>query len=264
MRPAQLFLVLATLLAPAFAVAGGEPDGGATTDAAPDDAGAPDAGGCGNVPERGECDGTTVRFCDLGSNSLQTLDCPAEFGASAICQEISTEYGFGCAIATGEDCLFRVGNEFEAGFCQGVEPGCVERSSSIRCRVNVGTCQASDEGSCTGELLILECNADQPYALDCDSFSGVCRQGACRDIEPGRRCDEQTLFCREGAVCATVGLCSQSSVPDAGTIDATGADTGSGEPPEADSGCSCSSNAPSMSRWAILLLVFPFLLRKRR
>src|SRR5688572_20937780 len=125
---------LALIFAPAIASAQTMNTGTSSTA----DGGPPDAGGCGDITFEGECQDNMVVYCE--SDEIVTIDCPVEYGPTAICQEIDPFYGVDCALAAGETCIYEDGAEFFTDFCQGNATDCVETAENSSCQANVGTC----------------------------------------------------------------------------------------------------------------------------
>jgi hypothetical protein len=260
--------VLTSIFFPSLALAQ-TMDGGTSTVA---DGGMmmPDAGGCGPITFEGECQGDILSYCDTDNDEVIMVDCDAEYGPATICTEIDPTYGFDCALATGESCLFDIGSgEFAAAFCQGNAPGCVETAEDATCEENVGTCVDGDVRSCRGDRLVVECNVGQPWVVDCAGYAGTCETDHCL-VPGGILCDDDVLVCQPGTSCNNLGICVNDNLVDAGTPD-TGApdsgvsvDSGSNVEEEDDGKCTCMTAQNDRRSPYLLLLVAAWFIVKRR
>ena len=265
--------VAAAILAPATAFAGG-------------------GGMCGGIDEFGVCEGTTLKWCDMGE--LQTITCTTSIDATAGCIVVSDEWGADCAAAVGETCVFAFDDgTTDVVVCQGNEAGCIEDAESFgTCVENAGTCTSTDAGTCRQERFIIACTDwGQPHMVDCASVQGRCTDTGCADIPEGGYCDMRQR-CADGLTCVE-NVCTGSTPPppDGGIIDIGAADaapssrpdvgfgapdarTSGGArrdgntPTEDDDGCSCrqAPAAPGSSpsgAW-MLALVAAALIRRRR
>jgi hypothetical protein len=201
MRAKQIFLVLLLMRA-------------GTAAAAP----------CGSVTFEGECMGTLLRYCS--DAELVEVDCVAEYTANTVCMELDPTYGFGCAVAVGEDCYYTdVDDEIIVAACQGTDPACLEDATTALCVENLGPCTEADVDTCTpqGGLIMLCTEFKQPNILDCVALGGVCASGQCGQIPEGGYCDDIYSFCATGLVCRDSACASESIMPptnsDAGVAD---------------------------------------------
>lgn len=253
----------------------------------------PDAGGCGSVTFEGSCSGSVLTYCDTDTDQVVVLDCVEDLGAGATCMEIDPSFGFDCAAAIGAECLFDDGaGGVVQSFCQGSGAACVEDADTATCLEGVGTCTSTDAGTCRDDLLVVDCQVIQPYAVACDSLGGRCSVDRCVELPEGASCGDG-LECAAGLGCdGTDGVCvvegdagvspdaatdsgasptdSGAASPDAGVhlLD-TGvrkSDAGGGEPES--SGCSCGTTSRAASDIGSALLLVPLLLvvraRRRR
>jgi len=246
----------------------------------------------------GECVGNLLRYCSDGA--IVEEDCPTEYTMNSVCMELDPVYGYGCAVAVGEQCYY----EDEAGdiivvACQGTEPGCVENASTAVCTENTGQCTESEVDTCNaqGGLIVLCTDFKQPNIIDCVSLGGECMPGRCANVPAAGYCDDVYVFCASDLECSQDGVCAPPVPPgtgDAGVKDASSSglvdvntpsrpDVGSGFP---DSGanestfgggqrttkstaqCSCEAisgtDSASVHGMVILLLGFLFKTRRRR
>jgi hypothetical protein len=181
----------------------------------------PPADGCGAITEEGTCNQDVLTFCLEGE--VVSANC-AEFGLN--CGFVSPEYGSDCLTPVGEDCLFEGPNGLAIGLCAGENAGCVVDETEAACRSGVGTCDPAGDDVCSGDYLILLCQVNQPFALDCAAFGGACdaNEGACTGLPVGADCDEEVLLCAPGLFCAA-NTC-QAPEPVCGGVDELGACNG--------------------------------------
>jgi MYXO-CTERM domain-containing protein len=255
------WLALLLSFIPALASAQGM-DAGTSTGA---DGGPPDAGGCGAVTLEGECQDNVVVYCDVELDEIVTVDCEVDYGPTAICQQISPEYGVWCALATGEQCIYEDAGEFFTDFCQGTNAGCVETPEDGTCMENVGSCTASDARTCRGQRLIYDCVETQPWVVDCEAFLGTCEDDHC-SVPASILCDDDVLVCEPGTTCGPLGLCEVVVQEDAGVPDggATPPDAGTGSTGGGDEGCSCATSQQDRSSPYLLVLVAAWFIVRRR
>jgi len=192
-------------------------------------AGTAAAAPCGNVTYEGECMGTLLRYCL--DDELVEVDCVAEYTANTVCMELDPTYGFGCAVAVGEDCYYTdVDDEIIVAACQGNDPACLEDATTAVCAENLGPCTEADVDTCTprGGLIMLCTEFKQPNILDCTALGGVCAAGQCGQIPEGGYCDDIYAFCAMDFVCRDSACATRTIMPptesDAGVADRSVAD----------------------------------------
>lgn len=205
----------------------------------------------------GECVGNLLRYCV--DDAVVEVDCPSEYTMNTVCMEIEPSYGFGCAVAIGEQCYYDDGEDgIIVVACQGVQAGCVENASTAVCVENVGPCTTDQEGSCNaqGGLIVLCPEFKQPNILDCISLGGQCGPGRCSDIPVGGYCDDLYAFCAMGLECSEAACVPDAQMPpsDAGLSDLGSADVNTPSRPDAgfgfptDSGASGGSQTRAQSK----------------
>jgi hypothetical protein len=197
-----------------------------TSDPSPD---VPPAG-CGSVTFFGECDGSTLLWCQnegAPNASLVTTDCAAQYAglATGVCALIADDYGYDCAVSVGDDCIFQDSTGPFIALCGGTEPGCVISDDDAVCQEDVGTCVEADEGTCLGDAIVLLCNVSQPTLLDCGAAGGSCDDAGddplCVDIPEGGACGGE-FICADGLDCVgetadTLGTCTAGGGGDVDT-----------------------------------------------
>jgi len=211
-------------------------DGGAPVPPPPPLGDAGMAGACGAVTFEGECNGTTLLYCDdqATPEELITVDCTTELDTAATCIIVSPKYGADCAAATGHECIFVDENsDLIQGFCQGTGAGCVETATTSRCVTNEA-CVEADIATCRGDRAVLDCNNGQPWLEDCVSFGGTCGNGVCIGIPQGGFCGDG-LECAAGLECNDEGECDQPAA-DAGVMTQADAAPTNDAMPQADVG----------------------------
>ncbi len=158
------------------------------------------AASCSNTSARGRCDGSVLSRCVAGV--IQSRDCATYFGVPGACVRVSEDYGFECAVETGQTCLFVLDDERPVtAFCADPGAGCVSEADGNACESDVGTCEESDIGTCRGERLVMGCNVGSPTLLDCADFGGTCDDEQCVGLPADARCSEGVLVCGDGLVC---------------------------------------------------------------
>ncbi|MFZ9885902.1 MAG: hypothetical protein ACO3JL_00255 [Myxococcota bacterium] len=138
------------------------------------------------------CDGNTAMLCNDEGEHVDT-DCTEEFSS---CIEIDGVVG--CAAAQGESCL-----ESFLALCEGDSAGCIDDGGEAGaiCKENVDACTASDVRSCTGEVLLADCLAAQPYTVNCEGYGAACVEDeGCVSSKDGY-CDDIDFFCDDGLTC---------------------------------------------------------------
>jgi hypothetical protein len=171
---------------------------------------------CQGVDFEGECVGTMLRFCF--NEELLSFDCAEAFPEPGVCRYIAADWGYDCAAAVGDACLFSDGaGGLDFAFCGGAEPGCVLSDVDSACVEGLGTCTAGDPNACVDNYLILGCNLVQPWALDCEAYGGTCGGGAspaCVGLPVGAECYGSVLQCGRDLVCdERTGTCQGTTSP---------------------------------------------------
>ncbi|OGQ18008.1 MAG: hypothetical protein A2138_21070 [Deltaproteobacteria bacterium RBG_16_71_12] len=177
---------------------------------------------------QGACEGDVLRYCSYGA--LIEVDCAAVDDEVAFtCALIDASYGSDCAVPLGSPCLDEVHGP---AFCAAEGGACVRGPGGAACAGDYPRCTPLDERACLDGRLIVECNAVQPFVLDCPAFGASCGEGACEGLGEGSSCDPALLRCGAGLACDE-GRCAVAGEPeaDAGPLP----DAGDGEP-EADAG----------------------------
>ena len=174
---------------------------------------------CGDVTFQGECQGSTVVWCDNGS--LAQIDCATEFvpGVAAECQFFDDEFGYYCALPVGETCLVDFGQGPQPLLCAGTDAGCMLSAEAATCTEGVGPCDASTfpetGGACVGDIFALICSVSQPVGYDCGALGGGCSDASCVELPIGAPCDtEGQLNCADGLTCegasaTALGACAE-------------------------------------------------------
>ncbi|MFO0726997.1 MAG: thrombospondin type 3 repeat-containing protein [Myxococcota bacterium] len=174
------------------------------------DAGVP----CGNVTAQGECQGNTLRYCNTQATppELVTADCPSAV-ANSMCSLINASYGYDCAVATGSGCVFMdsMGQNFPA-LCQGSGAACVLNSTGNACRTGLASCADGDMNVCSGNYLVLLCQAGQPTAIDCGDLGATCSGNVCMGATVGKPCN-QNITCAANLSCDGTSMTCVSSAP---------------------------------------------------
>jgi len=181
-----------------------ERTGGGETDTGGGGSGVP----CGELTYEGECEGTTVRWCQDGN--AEEIDCatmyPAE-SATGSCEHISEEFGYWCAVQPGDTCVYSSNGELIIAFCTGTEPACILSGATQNCRENIGACTEADEGTCDDNgILIVGCAEGQPVGFDCVIDGGSCATDRCIDQGAGGICGtigDVEFTCADGLTCGT-------------------------------------------------------------
>ncbi|MBI4816680.1 MAG: hypothetical protein HY791_10505 [Deltaproteobacteria bacterium] len=185
---------------------------------------------CGAVTEAGECRGNVVAYCDQATMELATVDCVADVDPGAICMTIDSTYGVDCALPAAAECLGQDKNgDYVSMFCQGTNPGCLDTLDAQTCFENLGPCTADDEGTCNGDQLLVVCNVNQPWVIDCLTYDARCENGACVGAPENGYCDD-TVLCDVGLECDTSGSCVSAVTTDAGATVDSGTSVDSGTP----------------------------------
>jgi hypothetical protein len=134
---------------------------------------------CDGLTIQGECVGNTLRLC-LTDGTVGEFDCGEE---NATCELINPDYGFDCAIPSGNDCI---ADDGQGGVilltCDGSSPGCQLQETSAVCVNGAGTCSAADIDTCDGDRFIIGCAGvldevqtnGQAAFFDCADLSASC------------------------------------------------------------------------------------------
>lgn len=175
-----------------------------------------DAGGSDAGPEEcppgldfvGECDGTVVRWCDMGV--LHEDECAVEPDLGE-CFELNSTFGNTCGTRDGQPCFFNDGSGGTVVYyCQAPATGCSIGTASA-C-ADLGTCTESDVGGCAGQSAIVGCRQGQPTHIECGLLGGRCSPGEnCLDMPEGAPCGD-LLACAAGLSCVD-GTCSSGPPP---------------------------------------------------
>lgn len=169
---------------------------------------------CGFVTLFGSCTGDTLSFCeDRGrpAERLTQVNCRTEAfpaGVPGECTLVNPTYGHDCAVSPGGDCAF-VDDQDRPIFalCAGDRAGCrIDPSAgTATCQTDLPSCASSGfDAQCAEDLLFVECQVDQPVALDCAAVGGECRNARCVGLPLGAPCEEDRLECAPGLVCDAV------------------------------------------------------------
>ncbi|CAN0560809.1 unnamed protein product, partial [Laminaria digitata] len=137
------------------------------------------------------------------------VDCATEAfpDVRGVCTEISASYGFDCAVPDNLTCGFVDGfGDPIYGLCDGTNPGCVvdPAMDAALCRSGVGPCaEAGFAETCAGDVLLVECQVNQPVGFDCVAAGGLCRNARCEGLNEGARCNGADLRCDPTFTCHT-------------------------------------------------------------
>lgn len=173
-------------------------------------------GPCGELTYFGVCEGTTLRFCedrDTPFERLVEVDCATDAfpEVQGLCVQISETYGFDCAVPENLTCGFIDGfGDPIYALCDGRNPGCVvdPGADEALCRSEVGPC--AEDGFtevCAGDVLLVECQVNQPVGFDCGAAGGTCRGQRCEQLAEGSRCNAEDLRCATNLTCHTNERC---------------------------------------------------------
>lgn len=176
----------------------------------------PRADGCGPITHFGECNGTSLTYCEAEGTAAErvvTVDCAATFpGSRGTCALVDATYGNDCVVLTGDVCEFD--NELSRpvyALCDGRAAGCIydETAGEAICQVDVGPCTPATAGqsyapTCLGGVLAFDCRVNQPVGYDCAGAGGTCNRGTCEDLPEGARCNEQDLLCNQATTLCDV------------------------------------------------------------
>lgn len=169
---------------------------------------------CGFETLYGSCAGDTLSFCEdrgLPAERLTQVDCATDAfptGVPGECTLINTSYGYDCAVSPGGVCAF-VDAQDRALFalCAGEAAGCRidPAAGTAECEVGLPACQSDQfDVQCAGDLLIQECQVDQPVVLDCAAIGGQCANARCEGLPVDAPCDDDRLHCAPGLICDEV------------------------------------------------------------
>jgi len=168
------------------------------------------------VTFEGECNGQLLRYCDEGD--LIEVDCAdGVTDGGYVCSLISIDYGYNCAAPAGAECIFEDEQEgVYADFCTGMQAGCLVSGDTSQCTAGIGPCTEENIGVCAGGRLLVDCQAGQPWLLDCAAAGGMCGADHCVITTHGSACDDETLVCGSGLTCDETGTCIMNPDADAG------------------------------------------------
>ncbi|MEQ8278756.1 MAG: hypothetical protein RMA76_29660 [Deltaproteobacteria bacterium] len=169
---------------------------------------------CGFVTLFGACADDTLSFCeDRGrpAERLVEVDCATDAfpaGVPGQCTLINASYGFDCAVSPGGVCAFVDAQDRPIfALCAGDAAGCRIDPSAGTAQCELGLPACLSEGfdvQCAGDLLVQECQVDQPVVLDCASIGGECANARCEALPLGAPCEAGRLLCATGLVCDAV------------------------------------------------------------
>ena len=206
---------------------------------------------CAAMPAGGQCDRTTLRWCEAGS--LYTYDCAK--------QQKTCGYD---PIAGTRDCL---------GQSRGCTPTCDgQECGGDGCGGSCGTCAVDEtctDGACVGPACEPDCEGRECGDDGCGGVCGTCPAGddcadgacegggGCTPSCAGKQCGADGCggvcgTCPAGLTCTT-NQCLESTPLGGGTTDTGGGTTEPVEPPEEASASGCAATPGAAAPWAFLL-----------